>query len=84
MSVKCSEVSSGDSTLVPQQEVSHQPVMRHRSACWDGAQRRVLGPVQERGTQYKRVRRIEEDIEVSSNARALSDGHVDRCGRVRH
>ena len=84
MIVKCSEVSSGDPTLVPQQEVSHQPVMRHRSACRNGAQRWVLGPVQERGTQYKRVIRIEEDIEVSGNAHALSDGHVDRCGRIRH
>ena len=84
MIVKCSEVSSGDSTLVPQQEVGHKPVMRHGSACRNGAQRRVLGPVQERGTQYKRVSRIEEDIEVSGNARARSDGHVDRCGRVRH
>ena len=84
MGIECSEVSSGDSTFVPQQEVGHQPVMRHRRTRWNGAQRRMLGPIQERGPQYKRVCRIEEDVEVVSDSGALSDGHIDRSRRVRH
>ena len=84
MIAKGSEVSNSGSTIVPKHKVGHQLVLRRRSACRHGAERSVLGPIQERGAQHKRVSSIEVNIEVISNASALSDGNVDRRRHIRH
>ena len=84
MIIKRGEVSSGRPALVPEQEVRNQPVLRHRSTGRHGAERRVLNPIEERGTHHKRVCSLQKDIEVVSDSGALSDGHIDRSRRVRH